>query len=145
MARRSRSPRPVRRYSRTLRVNEVVREALAEELDRMSDPRLEMVTLTGVEVSPDLRHAFVYYATLANPDETHVALRSAASHLRGSLGRQVTLKYLPALEFRVDPGISAGRRVEEILRDLHREGRSGANGDGPEGGGQEAAGGESEV
>lgn len=54
-----------RKYPRVARVNEVVREALADELERLSDPRLELVTITGVEVSADLRHASVYYSSLA--------------------------------------------------------------------------------
>ena len=112
---------PRRRSSRMARVNEVVREALADELERCSDPRLTMVTLTGVEVSPDLRHAIVYYAALGAPDEqTRAALRSAASHLRAVLGREVRLKYLPRLHFRADPAIEQGQRVEEIIRALHR-------------------------
>ena len=115
-----------RRYARTLRVNEVVREALADELERCSDPRLTMVTLTGVDVSPDLRHAIVYYAALGAPDdETRAALRSAASHLRAVLGREVRLKYVPRLHFRADPAIEQGQRVEEILRGLHRGGGDG--------------------
>jgi ribosome-binding factor A len=48
-----------RKYPRTARVNEVVREVLAEELERLSDPRLGLVTVTSVDVSPDLRHATV--------------------------------------------------------------------------------------
>jgi ribosome-binding factor A len=115
-----------RRYARTLRVNEVVREALADELERCSDPRLTMVTLTGVDVSPDLRHAIVYYAALGAPDEEpQAALRSAASHLRAVLGREVRLKYVPRLHFRADPAIEQGQRVEEILRGLHRGGGDG--------------------
>ena len=62
-------PRPHRRYARTLRVNEVVHEVLADELERCSDPRLTMVTVTGVEVSPDLRHATVFYAALGRQDD----------------------------------------------------------------------------
>ncbi|MCL4294018.1 MAG: ribosome-binding factor A, partial [Acidimicrobiia bacterium] len=52
----------MRRYPRTARVNEVVREVLADELERLSDPRLGLVTLTDVDVSADLRHADVYYS-----------------------------------------------------------------------------------
>jgi ribosome-binding factor A len=111
---------PARRYPRMLRVNEVVREALADELERMSDPRLGMVTITGVDVAADLRHATVYYAALGREDEgTHDALRAAAPHLRAALGRQVRLKYLPRLDFRSDPAIETGQRVEEIIRHLH--------------------------
>ena len=54
----------VRRYPRMARVNEVVREVIADELERLSDPRLGLVTVTGVEVSADLRHATVYYSAL---------------------------------------------------------------------------------
>jgi ribosome-binding factor A len=113
-----------RRYPRTARINEVVREALAEELERMSDPRLAMVTVTGVDVTRDLRYAKVYYAALGRrDDEIEVALRKAAPHLRGVLGRQVRLKYLPELEFILDPAIEQGQRVEEILRSIHDDTR----------------------
>ena len=109
-----------RRYPRTLRVNEVVREVLADELERLSDPRLELVTITGVDVSPDLRHATVWYSALGREDDdvSH-ALSSAAPHMRATLGREVRLKYLPRLEFREDPAIETGQRVEEIIRSLH--------------------------
>lgn len=114
--------RPRRRYARTLRVNEVVREVIADELERCSDPRLTMVTVTGVNVSADLRHATVFYAALGRHDnEIPAALRAAAPHLRGVLGEQVRLKYLPRLQFREDPAIEHGERVEEIIRGLHRD------------------------
>lgn len=116
--------RSARRYPRTLRVNEVVRETLAEHLERMADPRLEMVTITGVEVSPDLRHATVFYAALGNHDpQIAEGLRAAANPLRSALGREVRLKYVPKLHFREDPAIEAGQRVEAILRDLQTQGR----------------------
>lgn len=119
-----------RRYPRTARVNEVIREVLAEELERMGDPRFELVTVTGVEVARDLRHAKVYYAALGRQDRAiEVALGRAVPHLRGVLGRQVRLKYLPELEFHLDPAIERGQRVEEILRSIHAETRE-PDGDG---------------
>jgi ribosome-binding factor A len=120
-----------RRYPRMLRVNEVVREALADELEKLSDPRLGMVTITGVDVAADLRNATVYYAALGREDEgTLDALRAAAPHLRAALGRQVRLKYLPRLDFRSDPAIEQGQRVEEIIRHLHDEGEPGPGDEG---------------
>jgi ribosome-binding factor A len=117
------------------RVNEVVRETLGDEIERLSDPRLGLVTITGVDVSADLRQATVYYSALGRagkrgtgvvpelaPEQreaTDAALRSAAPHLRAELGRQVRLKYLPQLTFVEDPAIATGNRIEEILRDLH--------------------------
>jgi ribosome-binding factor A len=115
---------PQRRYPRSARINEVVLEVLGDELERLSDPRLGFVTLTGVEVSSDLRHATVYYSVLGpaeQHEDTSKALRSAGSHLRAALGQQVRLKYLPRLSFREDPAITTGQRVEEIIRELHRQ------------------------
>jgi ribosome-binding factor A len=111
--------RAARRYPRTLRVNEVVRETLAEHLERMEDPRLELVTITGVEVSPDLRHATVFFAALGDHDPVIAdRLHAAARHLQAALGGEVRLKYVPKLHFREDPAIEAGQRIEAILRDL---------------------------
>ena len=130
-----------RRYERTARVNEVVREVLADELERLSDPRLGFVTVTGVrgvlsrahfEVTPDLRQATVYYSALAPArsdaeaaaeaaEETALALRSATPHLQAEIGRQVRMKYTPHLVVREDPAIRTGERVDEILRQLHSE------------------------
>jgi len=131
-----------RRYPRTARVNEVVHEVLADELARMSDPRLELVTITGVEVSADLKHARVFYSSLASEvDETEVtsvapvrggrqetstdvanALESARRPLQSALGRQVRLKYVPKLVFEEDRSMRTGQRIEEIIRDLHPDG-----------------------
>jgi ribosome-binding factor A len=79
-----------------------------------------------VDVTRDLRQAKVYYAALGRQDEgIEMALRKAAPHLRGVLGRQVRLKYLPELEFILDPAIEQGQRVEEILRSIHDQTPSG--------------------
>jgi ribosome-binding factor A len=121
-----------RKYPRTARVNEVMLEVLADELERMSDPRLELVTFTGVDVSRDLAHAKVYYSTLTAtaadtrpnsrasvPEQVASALHSAGSHLRGVVGRQMRIRQVPKLDFVVDPGIVSGQRIEDLLREIH--------------------------
>ena len=119
----SRPARPARTYPRSARVNEVVRESIADELERMNDPRLSLVTITGCDVAPDLRTAKVYFGALDQvPAEVAEALQHAAPHLRAVLGREVRMKYLPRLEFFPDPAIEAGQRVEDILREIHAEG-----------------------
>jgi ribosome-binding factor A len=114
-----------RKYPRTARLNESLLEVLAEALERLSDPRLELVTLTGVDVSRDLSHAKVFYSTLAaqtagtsgNVGEAAAAgLRAAAAHLRGVVGRELRIRQVPMLVFEPDAGIAAGQRIEEILR-----------------------------
>jgi ribosome-binding factor A len=121
---------PQRKYPRTARVNEVMLEVLADELERMSDPRLELVTLTGVDVTRDLAYATVYYSTLAAvaadapaglAENAGDALRAASPRLQGLVGRQMRIRQVPKLTFKADPGIIAGQRIEEILRDIHHE------------------------
>lgn len=106
-----------------LRVNSILREVLAEEIERLSDERLEFVTVTGVDTSPDLRHAVVYIDVLRDEqrDEAVAALNKAAPRLRGLVGRQVRMKYTPELRFEMDPGVVSGTRIEQLLRGLGEE------------------------
>lgn len=109
---------------RMLRVNSTIREVLADEIERMSDSRLEMVSVTGVDTAPNLRTAIVYVDVLGEEDQEDAlrALRGAAHRLQSVLGSQVRMKYIPTLEFEIDPGVTGGRRIEEILRDLRQDG-----------------------
>jgi ribosome-binding factor A len=117
----------VRRYERTARVNEVVREVLAEELERLSDAKLGFITVTGVEVTADLRQATVYYSalTLGRGEgaeiDTAEALLAVKAQLQSAIARQVRMKYTPQLVFREDPAMRTGERVDEILRQLRSE------------------------
>jgi ribosome-binding factor A len=109
---------PTKRYPRTARLNEVVQEVVASELERLSDPRLEMVTITGVEVKNDLSTATVFYSALnSNSDDAAKALAKAAPHLRGVLGKGMRVRQVPELVFRPDPAIETGARIDQILRD----------------------------
>jgi ribosome-binding factor A len=105
-----------RRYPRTARVNKVVREVLAEELERMadSDDRIGLLTVTHVEVDPDLRRATVLFSSLS--DQAREVLDEERHNLQSAIGRQVRMKHTPQLLFAEDPAIQTGARVEEILR-----------------------------
>jgi ribosome-binding factor A len=110
---------------RTERVAEGFREILAEEIQRLKDPRIGFVTVTGLDVSPDLRRAIVFYTVLGDEQQeraTAAGLRSATPHLRQSLGRQVRLKVVPELEFRVDASFAEGRRIDELIERIHEDG-----------------------
>lgn len=107
---------------RMLKVNSTLREVLADEIERMSDSRLEMVSITGVETSPNLRHAMVYIDVLgADATDALTALDRASHRLQAVVARQVRMKYTPVLEFEVDPGVSGGEKIDAILRSLHEE------------------------
>ncbi|MBV8386926.1 MAG: 30S ribosome-binding factor RbfA [Acidimicrobiia bacterium] len=108
-----------RRYPRTARVNHVVQEVVADELERIDDDRLGMMTVTGVEVDPDLRHATVWLSSLSS--ETQEALGQHRVRLQGAIGRQMRMKRTPELRFRADPAVETGQRVEDILRGLEED------------------------
>jgi ribosome-binding factor A len=110
-----------RHYPRMARVNEVLREVLADEIELVagSDSRLEMVTVTAVNCEPDLRHATVLLASL--PEPAHTALVEARTRLQAAVAHQVRLKRTPLLSFEADPAVAQGERVEEILRAIHAE------------------------
>lgn len=108
---------------RMLKVNSVLREVLADEIERLNDERLEMVSVTGVDTAPNLRHAIVYIDVLGHDDHGPAleALGSAANRLQSTIAHQVRLKYTPTLEFAMDPGVVGGDRIDAILRSLHEE------------------------
>jgi ribosome-binding factor A len=105
-------------YPRALRVNQVLRHIVAEELERLADAdeRLRLVTVTSVDTSPDLRHATVYLGSI--DEETGEALEERRTQLQRAVGRQVRMKHTPRLVFAADPAVEAGSRVEAVLRRL---------------------------
>lgn len=104
--------------ARTDRVGEEFREILAEEIQRLKDPRVGFVTVTGVEVTPDLKRARVFYTAYGDERAraaSSAALRSATPHLRRTIGRQVRLKVVPELRFEVDASLATGERIDRLL------------------------------
>lgn len=110
-------------FPRSRRVNAIIQEVLAEEVERLTDPRLGLVSITGVNVAPDMRRAVVFVSALdqSHLEDTIKGLRAAAPRLRAALGRQVHIKYTPELEFKPDEGIVQGERIDAILRELSND------------------------
>lgn len=109
------------------RVNELLREVIAEEVRTLKDPAIGFVTITGVDTSPDLRTANVFYTALGTEEEraeTAAALRRATPHIQSRLGAQVRIKYTPALDFRVDESIETGMRIDALLREIEHDDES---------------------
>lgn len=107
-----------RGYARTARVNEVLRQVLADALERLEefDERLGMLTITAVACEPDLRHATVLFSSLSENEST--ALEEARVRLQSAIGHEVRMKRTPQLRFAADPAVESGQRIEEILRSL---------------------------
>ncbi len=121
MARHRQQQNP-QRYPRTARVNELCREILADELERIDDDRLVLVTITHVRVDPDLRRAAVDFSSLGEAeDEAAEALAEHRPRLQAAIGRQARLKRTPELRFQVDMAIEYGSRIEALLREERDE------------------------
>jgi ribosome-binding factor A len=109
------------------RVQEELSRILLREID---DPLVRLVTVTDVELSPDLKHARVFFSVLAEgedaPTEALRGLRRAAKHIRYLLAQEGELRFTPALEFRFDPTAQRAQRIEAILHQLHEEGGLGS-------------------
>ena len=112
---------------RTERVQKLARQVLGELIHDLKDPRVGFATVTTVRISPDLRHARVFVSVLGSDDEqraTMKGLESAKPFLRGELGRQVRMKYLPELTFELDTGAEDAERLERLLHTIHEKDES---------------------
>ena len=118
------------------RVNEAVRAVVAEALVDLKDPRIGMVTVTGVTVSRDLREGKVYVAVLGNERKqkaTLEGLESAHAYLQGCVARELRLRRTPHLSFEYDPSVERGIRMTKLIDEVTPGGATDDTGDEGEG------------
>ena len=108
------------------RVAEAIREEVANFLaEGVKDPRVVgLVTVTGVDVTRDLRHAKVFVSILGSESEraaTLDGLASVASHLRPRIGRALRLRVAPEVAFKLDESVAHAARIESLLAQINSE------------------------
>ena len=126
MTRRRRSHGTAREFPRTARLNQLLQEIVAEEIERIEDDRLGFFTIVAVDVDADLQRAIVWYSAvlpdgspIPEDDEDLVAaLEDQRRPLQAAVGRQARIKRTPELVFRPDEVGRQADRLEAILRDL---------------------------
>lgn len=110
---------------RTRRVGELIHQEISTLLiSGLKDPRIGFVTITGVDVSPDLRLAKVYFSVVGDEKarrETEAGLKSSVPFIRQHLGGTLRLKYTPDLRFHYDEAVDYGNRIEGLLQEIKRE------------------------
>jgi ribosome-binding factor A len=110
---------------RTRQVGEFLREELVDIIRReVKDPRVGFMSVTHVEMSPDLRMAHVYVSVLGNDDERSenlAALRSAAGFIRHHLKPRMRMRQVPELDFRDDRSMEHAVSIARTLQDLDRQ------------------------
>jgi ribosome-binding factor A len=106
---------------RMRRVNAAVREVLSEAVGDLKDPRIGFVTVTGVETSPDLRHAVVFVSVLGSErkrTQSIDGLQAAHGLLQGKIARELRMKRTPQLTFEYDPSVERGVRMTQLIDEL---------------------------
>lgn len=106
------------------RINEEIQRVLSASIRTVKDPRVHgMISITGVETTPDLRYAKVFVSMLDKSDASDVVkgLKSAAGYLRRDLGSALSLRYTPELIFERDDSIDRGAHIMELLEGLDRK------------------------
>jgi len=104
--------------TRTAKAGELIRRVIASELEQIEDERLELVSLTGVDVDRDLHKAVIYFTTFDRDGDPEIdeAFEEYRGRLRHAVSQGTQLRRAPELEFRSDSTLRSGARIEEILR-----------------------------
>ena len=108
-----------RRFARTARLSETLREVIADELNKIDDDRLGFVTVTSVDVDSEMNRGIVYFDSIqgADGDEQFLeALNEYRKRLQSVIADQVRARRTPILQFRPDDAIRAAQRIDEVLR-----------------------------
>ncbi|GAK01537.1 MULTISPECIES: 30S ribosome-binding factor RbfA [unclassified Geomicrobium] len=109
---------------RAQRVGEQMKKELSDILMRgVKDPRVQFVTVTGVDVTGDLQQATVYVTVLGSDEEKSqalAALKKAKGFVRSEIGKRIQLRKTPELDFEFDESIAYGNRIEELLKDIDK-------------------------
>ena len=107
---------------RQKQISNLIQEKLGDLLEKkVSDPRLDFVTITAVEVSSNLRQAHIYVSTLGNQQEAMKGFGHATSFLRRELGSHLALRHVPELIFHLDTSLVRGERIDQLLEEIQRK------------------------
>jgi ribosome-binding factor A len=119
--------------TRSERVQEAIRQEISVILqNEIKDPRIGFLTVTGVELTKDLRYARVYFSVLGEDKEKHLALKglnSAKGYIKGLLSDKIKLRFMPEIEFKVDDTMERTKILGEIFNRIDKERKADAKGD----------------
>jgi ribosome-binding factor A len=108
-------------YKRSQRVSDLLRKEIADiVVYRLKDPRIGFITVTGVDVTDDIKMARVYVSVFQDEEKktTLEVLNSAKNFIRSELSKRLRMKFIPSIEFRLDTSIEYGNRMEKLLKKI---------------------------
>ncbi|MFH1702321.1 MAG: 30S ribosome-binding factor RbfA [Nitrospirota bacterium] len=107
-------------YKRSQRVSDLLRKEIADIIMyKLKDPRIGFITVTGVDVTDDIKIARIYVSILKDEEKktTIEILNSAKSFIRSELSKRLRMKFIPSIEFRLDTSIEYGNKIERLLKE----------------------------
>lgn len=108
-------------YKRSQRVSDLLREEIADIIMyKLKNPRIGFITVTGVDVTDDLKMSVVFLSVLKEEDKkpTLEILNSAKSFIRSELSKRLRMKFIPSVEFKLDPSIEYGSKIDKLLDEI---------------------------
>ncbi|MBM4330767.1 MAG: 30S ribosome-binding factor RbfA [Deltaproteobacteria bacterium] len=112
-------------YKRSDRVGDLIRQVVSEMLLReLNDPRLESVTITEVEITDDLKLATVFFSAMGSKpreEEALLGLQSAGGYIKKKLGKELRLRYVPDLVFKLDRSFEYGSKIDRLIQTIQEE------------------------
>jgi ribosome-binding factor A len=114
-------------YKRSQRVSDLLRKEIADIIIyRLKDPRIGFITVTGVDVTDDIKIARVYVSVFHDEERktTLGILNTAKSFIRSELSKRLRMKFIPSIEFKLDTSIEYGNRIEKLLKESQEKGDS---------------------
>ena len=113
---------------RSVRVGDLITHEVSLIVEKeLRDPRLGFITVTGTEVTPDLRHAKIYVSILGDENrvkENFKVLKKAECYVRHLIGERIRLKFVPEVTFCLDPSLREGAKIDRLLKEIQEEGYS---------------------
>ncbi|MCG2721036.1 MAG: 30S ribosome-binding factor RbfA [Thermodesulfovibrionales bacterium] len=108
-------------YKRSQRVSDLLREEIADIIMyKLKDPRIGFITVTGVDVTSDLKMATVYVSVLKEEEKkpTLEILQTAKSFVRSELSKRLRMKFIPTVDFKLDSSIEYGDKIDKLLKEI---------------------------
>jgi ribosome-binding factor A len=119
-------------FHRTQRVGDLIKREISIIIDKeLKDPRIGLITVTGVEITADLRHAKVFFSVLGDEhvqSQAASGLESARFFIQGEIGRRLRLKYTPELSFSLDQSLEYGFHIDKLLKELKEDNEESSEG-----------------
>ena len=114
-------------YKRSQRVSDLLREEVADIIfHKLKDPRLGFITVTGADVTDDLKIAVVYVSVLKEEEKkpTLDILNAAKNFIRSELTKRLRMKFIPSIEFKLDPSVEYGSKIDKLLDEIKKKDES---------------------